>query len=180
MRPSSWGPWQKVLGHGWPRHSKQQVVATGPWPCGPPLSSPPSTLPAPLPLPPHCWRGHGDSLTLLQIGLVQFIRSVCVCVCRRCCASHQVTNKSPGHRVAATGESRAKEPTVSLGWCGMVCHAQNWAPISPALPILPVQSTLQPPFSCSALALALALSCPCPVPVLSVIQVSAVPAPIPN
>lgn len=86
-----------------------------------------------------------------------------------------------------------RKPTVSLAWCGMVCHAQNWAPISPTLPILPILSTLQPPFCCSSL-LCSALLCPAlPCPVLPVHTgllvallsglsgyLSAVPAPIPK
>lgn len=63
-----------------------------------------------------------------------------------CCRGLSVySTKSQSHR-------GRRSRTVSLAWSGMASHAQNWAPISPTLPILHVLRPCSPLLLlCSAL-----------------------------
>lgn len=163
-RPSSWDPW-RALGPGWlagwlagwsarwPGHGRAaaslqvarcKLQLGGPLPMRP---CPHPPCPRPLPLPPHCWRGHGDSLTLLQIGLVHFVRLLAAGAAGAGAAAAGGTAQS--HKVTA-GEGA--DSLTGLVWYGLPCTKLG-ANLSLSLrsSCFACPATLQPPFCCSAL-----------------------------
>lgn len=105
--------------------------------------------PPPLPLPPHCWRGHGDSLTLLQIGLVLLNAGAAGAAGAAAAAGCTASTRSQSHKVTA-GEGA--DSLTGLVWYGLPCTKLG-ANLSLSLPssCFACPASLQPPFCCSAL-----------------------------
>lgn len=144
----------------WPGQSKAASCKSqrcklqlGPGHCGPDPSTLPRfpTLPcSPPPPPPSTLLARPRRLTdsaADRPGPFHLTAGLLRAAAAGCCCWGLYSTRSQSHR-------GRRSRTVSLAWSGMASHAQNWAPISPTLPILHVLRPCSPLFAallCSAL-----------------------------